>query len=102
MGGRDVKKTCDSVSGQRSNQAGNQRRVVQQAYADDCHGEDGGRKRGSEQRGKEGCHSGNRHSAEIAVVQMQKLAYFKTDRSAHLQGGAFAAGGAAAEMCEQG
>ena len=99
--GRDVEKPGNAECGQRSDQAGNQRRVIEKPDADDRHGEDGCGQRSPEQGGEESRHAGDRCGAQVAVVQMQDIPNVKPDGPAHLQGGAFASGGTAAQVCEQ-
>ena len=96
-----MKQRGNPEGGQRGQQAGDQRRVIQKAYADNRHGEDRRRQGRTEQRREEGRHPGERCGAQITVIQVQKLAGFITDGPAHLQRGAFTARGTAAEMRQQ-
>ena len=86
------------VGGESSDDAGNERVVLQEADIADLHGDDGSGKRRAEQRGESRAHAGHDHDAAGAVRKMEPLAELIPDTAADLQRSAFAAYGSSQEM----
>ena len=86
------------VGGESSDDAGNERVVLQEADIADLHGDDGSGERCAEQRGESRAHAGHDHDAAGAVRKMEPLAELISDTAADLQRSAFAAYGSSQEM----
>ena len=88
----------DAVGGERGRKAGDKRRVVHHADADDHHGEHRGGEGRSEKGGKKSRHSRHGSRPQIPVIQPKQRPHLVADGPAHLQCRPLPSGGAAAQV----
>ena len=94
----DAQIFCHQMCGQGRNHAGHQGGIIHDAHGADLHGEDGGRQRRAEERGKGCTHAAHDHPAPFVLTEAEELSETCAQRAAHLQGSALTADGAAEEM----
>ena len=82
---RDAEALGDLACHCRRNDAGQKRRVVDDAHGDDLHAEDRRCHRGAEQGGKQGAHPGNGDDMQVLLVEPDQAAQGCADAAADLQ-----------------